>query len=208
MGYSLNRPYWSLNFWLKNSSHYRFKWAFLCDNVWRVHASNVVQYYFDFPERGFQYSIMHYFRVPRHNQSVITTQIWQSTSAIAVKNCILGILFMRHVFISHHWVSIVKSLCWLIRIPLSEQEKMLDSLSSRVEAEHNKLTAEIRAKDQTISSVQQQADKQTKLATEFETRLNDSNKVHSYLILWYQLSIPMYWHVSLCVNYVSACPCC
>ena len=60
---------------------------------------------------------------------------------------------------------------------------MLDSLSSRVEAEHNKLTAEIRAKDQTISSVQQQADKQTKLATEFETRLNDSNKVHSYKIL-------------------------
>lgn len=60
------------------------------------------------------------------------------------------------------------------------QEKMLDSLSSRVEDEHNKLTAEIRAKDQTISSVQQRlesAEKNSKLATDLEAQLQESHKV-------------------------------
>jgi len=62
---------------------------------------------------------------------------------------------------------------------LSEAEKMLDSLSSRVEDEHNKLTAEIRAKDQTISSVQQRlesAEKNSKLATDLEAQLQESHK--------------------------------
>jgi len=56
---------------------------------------------------------------------------------------------------------------------------MLDSLSSRVEDEHNKLTAEIRAKDQTISSVQQRlesAEKNSKLATDLEAQLQESHK--------------------------------
>lgn len=60
------------------------------------------------------------------------------------------------------------------------QEKMLDTLSVRVEAEHSKLTAELKAKDQTILSVQQrlaEAERSSKQSADLQTQLDNTLKV-------------------------------
>lgn len=57
---------------------------------------------------------------------------------------------------------------------------MLDSLSSKVEEEHSKYIAEIRAKDQTISSVQQrlaQLEQGSAQVSELQSQLDQSQKV-------------------------------